>query len=69
MYFYHILWIFVIALSGISLAILGMVDQNLFTLFLINPRILNRLFLERESEYGVFALSYPVLATLDSRRI
>ena len=58
MNFYNILWISIFALGGISLGILGMADLNLLSLFLINPRIFNRLILDAESIYLYATLTH-----------
>ena len=69
MTFYNILWVSIFSLGGISLGILGMADLNIFTLFLINPRIFNRLILDTESIYLNASLPYATVGTLEIQKV
>jgi len=69
MTFYDILWVSIFALGGISLGILGMADLDIFTLFLINPRIFNRLILDTESFYVNASFPYATAGTLEIQKV
>jgi hypothetical protein len=69
MAFYNILWVSIFALGGISLGILGMADLNLFTIFLINPRMFNRLIIDAESIYLSSSVPNPTVGALEFQRV